>query len=111
MAVHKRSDADWVELVEQQRASGQTLKAWCTENGINFYTMADRISRLRKRGYIDEHMNSKSGAKWLEVTESPVVSPLEPEIRIRLNNFTIVVPKDFGEGSFVRVCKALMSIC
>jgi hypothetical protein len=37
----KRNNDEWIELYNQQRSSGLTIKQWCVENGINASTMAD----------------------------------------------------------------------
>lgn len=111
MAGNKRTSAEWVELIARQRASGQALKTWCAENGINVYTMADRISRLRKAGCIDKPLQPTIGTAWLEVGESPAMPVAVQEIQVRVNGFAVVVPKDFYEESFIRICKVLMSIC
>lgn len=104
----KRTNEEWVKLFEQQCMSGQTLKAWCAENNINLSTMSDRISKLRKAGLLPKqnscpNKKPKVGAKWAEVTSLAV----EPEMQVKINGFTVIVPVDFNETVFLRVCKAL----
>lgn len=102
----KRTNEEWVKLFEQQRMSGQTLKSWCAENNINLSTMSDRISRLKKAGLLPETFLAKepmAGTKWAEVTSIAV----ETEIQVKINDFTVIVPVEFNETVFLRVCKAL----
>ena len=86
--------------------SGQTLKAWCAENSINLSTMSDRISKLKKAGILPETFLAKEpmeGTKWAEVTSLA----MESEMQVKVNSFTVIVPVDFNETAFIRVCKAL----
>jgi hypothetical protein len=48
MSIKKRSNAEWEELIREQRASGETRAEWCGKRGINADTMKDRAYRLRK---------------------------------------------------------------
>jgi len=54
MSGTKRTNAEWLEIVKEQRASGETAKAWCAANKISYYTFVDRVARLRKEGKITE---------------------------------------------------------
>jgi len=126
----KRTNEKWLELVSQQRASGLTLETWCNENGIKLPTMADRISRLRKMGLITEPKPNKGGkprkgerrpttelrkyeqlqtTQWMEVTpfSFPVSAPKTKDICVRIGEFEIVVPDNFADETFMRVCKLL----
>ena len=44
----KRTTEEWLALIAEQSASGQTQEEWCISNGINLYTYRDRASRLKK---------------------------------------------------------------
>ncbi|QNU65560.1 hypothetical protein EHE19_005560 [Ruminiclostridium herbifermentans] len=104
----KRTNEEWIKLYEQQRMSGQTLKAWCAENNINLSTMSDKISRLKKAGLLSEqnsrrNRKTKVETKWAEVTSLAT----DTEIQVEINGFTVIVPVDFNEAAFIRVCKVL----
>jgi len=110
----KRNRAEWLELALQQRASGLTMKAWCAENGINIYTMADRLTRLRKDGLLEKaktvrKVRPNPEPKWVEISSHPPQPMVE--ICVKIGSCEIVVPPGFDEGSFARVCKVLVSLC
>lgn len=68
--------------------------------------MSDRIGKSKKAGLLPETFLAKesvAGTKWAEVTSLAV----EPEIQVKVNYFTVIVPVDFNETVFIRVCKAL----
>jgi hypothetical protein len=124
-----RTNEEWLELVTAQRASGLTVEAWCGENGVNLHTMADRIGRLRKMGLwreprpaggrhseqrtfteLRQYERSQSVA-WVEVSEEAAPAPEAGEIRVEVGKFKILVPSEFSEAAFSRVCKTLAALC
>lgn len=119
MSTKRRSNDEWLELYECQRNSGMTMKKWCLENDINLYTMADRMSRLRKLGLIESKQPSVSkvdqtpvtSQDWarIELTESSL--SITDTINVAIGYFTVTVPNDFHEATFVKVCRILASIC
>ena len=42
-------DQQWLAMVSQQKKSGLTIKAWCSENGISENCFYYRQQKLRKR--------------------------------------------------------------
>jgi len=129
MSIARRTNEEWLELVNQQRSSGLTLEGWCGENGVNLHTMADRIGRLRKAGLITEpkpaggrHCDRRTTTElrkyaalettqWVEILEPVKPQTLSaPEIRVEVGVYKIIVPPEFSEAVFLRICKALMSL-
>ena len=47
--MEKRTKAQWQEVLEAQRKSGKTQKAWCAENGVNYQTFASQSSNNGKK--------------------------------------------------------------
>ena len=45
----RRSDVEWMALIQECRTSGLSDRAWCSEHGIPSSTFYNRISRLRKK--------------------------------------------------------------
>ena len=48
------------KLIQECRASGLTDYQWCKQNDIHPGTFYNWVSRLRKRGYIDTELYTKS---------------------------------------------------
>ena len=48
MARVPRTKAEWAELQARQEASGQAVKEWCTDNGININTMYNQNAKKRR---------------------------------------------------------------
>ena len=126
----KRTNDEWLGLVKQQRASGQSAKAWCKAENISYYTFVDKVTRLRREGLIIDPKPAKGryskhnvtterqkceqlqSPQWLEVIPPPT-SSAERETRdlcVKIGVYEIVVPSAFEEAAFIRICKALTSI-
>ena len=127
MKARNRTNEEWIELYRQQRDSGMTMKSWCEEHGVNLYTMADRVSRLRKLELIEEprplggrylkpglsraQKQERSEAQdWMEIVDFKQAH-LSKNINVSVGDFTIAVPDEFQEATFIQVCKALMELC
>jgi len=119
MGVVKRTNKEWAELIRQQQTSGLTMKSWCMQNGINLYTMADRVTRMRKEGIIKEPKPNRGGKPkkqgWIEITASrETENDCEPKakgIQVSMGKFTITIPDNFNETVFAKICKELMKLC
>jgi len=129
MEITKRTNEEWLKIYRQQRESGKTMRAWCTEKNINANTLSDRVSRLRKAGLIEgkkppggkyPQKNVKIGitetvsnekTPWIEVLPTKnKVSPVK-EICIEIGKFKIKLKSDFCEKTFLRTCELLVSLC
>jgi hypothetical protein len=125
----KRTNEEWLEMVSAQRASGLTVEEWCAQNGVNLHTMADRICRLRKLGLWKEprpaggrHSERRTttelrkyeqfqAAQWVEVSGEAATEPEAGEICVEIGRFKIIVPLEFSEAAFSRVCKTPAALC
>lgn len=45
----RRSDGEWLSLIQECRNSGMSDSAWCREHNIPASTFYNRVSRLRKK--------------------------------------------------------------
>lgn len=45
----KRSDQEWLSLIQECRTSGLNDRAWCSEKNIPISTFYNRVSHLRKK--------------------------------------------------------------
>ena len=112
----RRTHSDWGKLAEEYYSSGESQDQFCKKHTLNLYTFRDRLSKMRKVAILSDTQESETVelevAKWMEVIPK-AVSPATTaeELRIGIGKFAITVPHDFDEASFIRVCKALMSLC
>jgi len=118
----KRSAAEWLELFLAQERSGQSQRAWCEANGVNYATFTKRLLVMRRkgafggkeRGAAAETAEGKSyGGKWLEIRapEKRMTGFTDDRIQVAVGVFRIVIPDNFEEAAFKKVCRALAELC
>ena len=122
MGIIKRTETEWQEIVERQRESGQTQKAWCTANGVGYWGFLGSVQRLRNKGIIGVTSVNGMGLGnvgqknkgWVEIRPSKASVSVEVPadgLLVEVGAFRIVVSGNFEEVAFKRVCKALAEIC
>jgi len=126
----RRTNEEWLELYKQQRASGLTMKEWCTANDVKLPTMVDRITRLRKLGLINEqkpaggrYLPIRQTAKKTEASRQDIVqlndikgnprSPLdaEPAITLRVNGVQMDISNHANPAVIGAALQAVSMIC
>ena len=111
MDMKKRSTTEWLELIGEQEASGQTQTSWCKAKGINLYTFRDRKSALRglhSRSLIE---SKSKEAVWLPISEASHGDCSTEAIEVKIGSFIIMIDEKFNEAAFSRVCEILMQLC
>ena len=130
----RRTSEDWLELHRQQKSSGFSTKEWCEKNDVSLHSMSNRVCKLRKAGLIVDKrqprgMSSVKKTKattpeltWVEVPRFDSVKSAEDSsvskaeissatgISVEVRTFRVNISAGFCEESFLRVCKALISI-
>ena len=127
MGFIRRTNEEWLELYEQQRASGMYVKDWCAANEIKLPTMVDRITRLRKMGLIkepkpargkkDKPYQSREKKTWVEVTTAPEAfsegdrnATNSANISVSIGNYMVQVQKGFEAEVLAEVCRVLVAL-
>jgi len=116
MGSNKRTTEDWQALLNKQRASGQTQRAWCMANGVNLFTFQDRASRLRRLDSEPEPSAVKRiGSEpvgWMEVTPEQLVGQCASGgIGIERGGFTVTVTAGFDAEMLAEVLRAVSRVC
>lgn len=118
----KRTEAEWRDLVEQYITSGLPQEQWCKQNGVNVYTLRDRLNKLKKvmvpampdtmKNFKQHQEPDAEPISWLPITQSNSMESAKPvRLEVTIGDFTILVPPVFHRDMFSEVCKALMSLC
>ena len=87
---------EWSAQIEAQQASGQTVRQWCVENGINFKTYYYRLKKVREK-FLDS---------------SPSIVPLDvpqqnADIRIEKNGLQISLPANISPDTLLTLVQSL----
>jgi len=106
MGNKRRTLSEWAEIMEQQQGSGMNRRAWCEEKGINYHTFLERAVQIRKQ----KETPDGQPAQWVEAQE-PAGPQSTESMQVEIGPFRVRVPDEFSEPAFIRVCKALVSLC
>ena len=72
MSKKPRTKAEWEELLTRQKESGQGVKEWCAENGVNVNTMYNQIGKRHK-------LNAGQMSRQTSKTINTISKKINPE--------------------------------
>lgn len=122
----RRTDEEWMRLIQECRSSGLSDKCWCEEHHIHTSNFYYQIRRLRgKACTIPEQVNSPFSKKqevvqvsldetvpYPAMEKAPAASTsFEAAIRITVHGFQIEITNDAAEETVVHVLSMLPRIC
>jgi hypothetical protein len=104
----KSGEEKWRDIIRSCRASGITVKKWCTENNINFNTYRYWFTRINK--------SEGKNVQWAEVTIPPAEGKseqfnIQTSFTIYLNDFSIKIEKGFDGDTLAELLKVLRAVC
>lgn len=97
----------WIDRVEEFKASGKTQAEWCKERNINIRTFNYWYCKFRNPENIKNSSNSWLSVKIenaLKKTESSVIS-------IKIGNAIIEISSGFDADHLSKVLRVLNSLC
>lgn len=122
--VNRRTNAEWRALIAEQEASGQTLEEWCLAKDINFYTMRDRASRIRRldqKGIVPiaaKKLKAPEDQAWVhvETPPMPVEVPEESDMQIGsliidFSEIRITADADYPTAALAALLRELALLC
>ena len=109
MSRNRNHSADeWREIVNSCKASGLSVKKWCTENNVNGNTYKYWNSKLNKS---DANKIQQTEVK-IPVTEGKIVQPLKQNsFTICFKDFSVKIEKDFDRDTLAELLSVLRSVC
>ena len=121
----RRTDEEWLNLIQECRLSGLSDKYWCEQHHIHPSNFYYHIKRLRNKACdIPESINSLLSQKQEVVQlafEGPIVLPqtkqlssLEPSetaIRITVHGFQIEITNAAADETIFNTLSALQRLC
>lgn len=105
----------WTKLIHDCLSSGQTVVAWCEENGINLKTYYYWLRKLRLRAINDNNLpvvskpEKPTAFKKLEV-QTPVANT-QAAVLIHLPSATLEIHNGASQQTVEAVLLALKAIC
>jgi len=107
-----RSLAEWATEIAEQEASGLSQQEWCKVRNININTYRDRKSILKQqRKKAPPKSKATETVGWITVNTATHPTPDSKAPKVKIGDFTILAETDFCEATFIRICKALKTLC
>lgn len=123
-----RSDQEWLELIQECRASGLSVRNWCQTRSISIKTYYNKVSDLRKKSCdIPEQQPVPSERKHevvpLEMTAGPALYPGHPAsdalrvpparaaVTVRISRYSVEISEGASEGIIRNTLLALEQLC
>lgn len=122
----RRTDEEWINLIQECRSSGLSDKGWCEEHHIHTSNFYYHIRRLRKKACrIPAPVNSPFSKKqevvqvslddavqYPALEQTAVISTsFEPAVRITAHGFQIEITNAAAEETVFCALSALQRLC
>jgi hypothetical protein len=110
-----RASAEWSRLVSEQRSSGQTQKAWCSERGVSLRTFRDWVYKLKLEESGSGTVGEPAAVNWVELKDVDAVSEKRSSptgfIEVFIGSCVVRVRPDFDRALLYGVCRLLSELC
>jgi len=109
MAKNRRTRAEWINLIEQQKNSGLSQKEWCEKNGINPKAMSQMVRRIRKGTE-----STEKKPEWVEVVSIEKDRHVEPQtgsLFIEVCGYRLAAGTSYPAEKLVTVLRGLAGGC
>lgn len=110
----------WSQQIADCQSSGQTVRAWCAEHGVNIKSYYYWLRKLRLQtisnlpAEVKRELQTSENAKPVSFSKLEVQIPLpdlQPAVIIRLPNATLEVVNGAAQQTVEAVLLALKSTC
>ena len=106
----RRTDEEWLSLIQECRSSGFSDRDWCEQNNISINTFYNTITRLRKKACMVPEATGSTMAVSPEIVPLSLVS----ESHLQLSDSTRQLPADVTSSSealtiMVKGCKVAIN--
>jgi len=110
--MQRKSNTEWIMLIQEQERSGLSQQAWCKRKNIKVSTYRDRKSKLCKQGLLKPSSTAENAQiSWLAVNRPEKHKQDNSTVKVEINDVSILLESGFCESTFLRICKALKTLC
>ena len=120
-----RSEDEWMQLIQECRASGLSDAAWCNHNGIPSSSFYNAVQRCRKRACTVPEIKAPvltEGQAVVPVSfsEPATIYPdyhisednsISPVVQIVVNDYKIQISQNCEKSTIANVLLALRELC
>lgn len=121
----KRSDQEWIDLIQECRTSGLGDKEWCELHEIPISSFYTKISRLRRKACDipkAQHRGIREAQQVVplpiidEVAEAyqpehPLVGSESPAVVLKINDYSIEISNHAAQNTIFNTLSVLQQLC
>lgn len=116
----RRTDKEWLELIQECRSSGYNDLEWCKLNGIPTSTFYTNLKKLRLKAMIDEQpsrsiIRDQQEVVQVNLDQSPSVhipnNSTDVALHLNIHGVSIDVLNGANRSTIENTLSALRSLC
>lgn len=122
----RRTDQEWMELIQECRTSGASDKEWCEQHSIPISTFYTKISRLQKKACdipsIQKHVISQpQQVVPLEILDASPLTYHEqtateftdhvPAVVLSIHGYRLEIANHAAKETIIKTLSALQQLC
>lgn len=112
-----RSREEWMALINECRASGQTISAWCEQHSIPRKSYMNAVSRFTRAGLIERSQKHQAPQTHQEVVGLPFGNSstdstvFQPAIVLKTSAYSIGISELASQDIIRSTLAALQQLC
>lgn len=99
---------EWQARIAAYRTSGLSCKAWCEQNGENYHTLRNWITKYPKT--TGTPVAADESVRWVTLQMNDTL-PVPSGITVTIGPGTIRLESSFDHNTFLAVSSLLRSLC
>jgi len=120
----KRSDQEWIALIQECRASGLGDKEWCEQHGIPISSFYTKITRLRRNACDVPKAQHRVIQETQQVVPLPIIDELSetcrnemlvtaqsPAVILKINDYSIEISNHAARDTILNTLSVLQQLC
>ena len=125
----RRTDQEWLELIQECRTSGLGDKDWCEQQSIPISSFYTKITRLRKKACDIPPANHRASRECQQVVPLPIIdetAPLyeyssnanhaandkaAPAVSLKISGYCIEISNHAARDTIMNTLSVLQELC
>lgn len=122
----RRSDEEWMKLIQTCRTSGQSDKDWCEDHAIPVSTFYSKLTKLRKKACDIPTVKERALHKAQQVVpleiinETPItynthmdasISSEMPAVALNINGYRLEIANHAAKETILNTLSVLQQLC
>ena len=120
----RRTDQEWINLIQECRTSGLGDKDWCEQRGIPISTFYTKITRLRRKACEIPAAKHRIVRESQQVVPLPIIDEVpkpcwngDPDVRtspaviLKINEYSIKISNHTARDTILNTLSVLQKLC